>query len=120
MKKSIILLAILALLILAAPFVIGKLANTPIEEPIPEVTPEPTEEPTTQPTIEVVEIRIPAPDESCTPKPTASVTPDFWPIFPAIDEPVTEPPTQRPSSGAVTPVPQVTVPKGAEIGRAHV
>lgn len=113
MKKSIILLAILALLILAAPFVIGKLANTPTEETISEVTPEPTEEPTPQPTIEVVEIRIPAPDESCTPKPTASATPDFWPVFPVIDEPVTEPPTRRPPSGAPTHVPQITVPKGA-------
>ena len=113
MKKSIILLAILALLILAAPFVIRKLANTPIEEPIPEITPEPTMEPTPQPTIEVVEIRIPAPDESCTPKLTSSPTPDFWPVFPVIDEPVTEQPTQRPPSGAATPVPQVTVPKGA-------
>ena len=56
MKKSIILLGILALLILIAPFVIGKLANTPIEEPVPEATPEPTAEPTPLPTMVVVEI----------------------------------------------------------------
>lgn len=113
MKKSIILLGILALLILIAPFVIGKLANTPIEEPVPEASPEPTAEPTPQPTMEIVEIVIPAPDESCTPKATASPTPDVWPEFPIIDEPVTEPPTQRPPSGSPTQVPQVTVPKGA-------
>ena len=113
MKKSIILLGILALLILIAPFVIGKLANTPIEEPIPEATPEPTAEPTPQPTMVVVEIVIPAPDESCTPKATVSPTPDVWPEFPIIDEPGTEPPTQRPPSGSQTQVPQVTVPKGA-------
>ena len=113
MKKSIILLGILALLILIAPFVIGKLANKPIEEQVPEATLDPTAEPTPQPTIEVVEIVIPAPDESCTPKATASPTPDIWPEFPIIDEPVTEPPTQRPPSGSPTHVPQITVPKGA-------
>ena len=113
MKKSIILLGILALLILVAPFVIGKLANTPVEEPVPEATPEPTADPTPQPTMVVVEIVIPAPDESCTPKATVSPTPDVWPEFPVIDEPVTEPPTQCPPSGSPTQVPQVTVPKGA-------
>ena len=113
MKKSIILLGILALLILVAPFVIGKLANTPVEEPISEVTPVPTVKSTPQPTIEVVEIRIPAPDESCSPMPTVSPTPDLWPVFPVIDEPVTEPPTQRPPAGGSTPAPQITVPKGA-------
>ena len=61
----------------------------------------------------VVEIVIPAPDESCTPKATVSPTPDVWPEFPIIDEPVTEPPTQRPSSGLPTQVPQITVPEGA-------
>lgn len=113
MKKSIILLGILALLILIAPFVIGKLANKPIEEPVPEATPELTAEPTPQPTMVVVEIVIPAPDESCTPKATMSPTPDVWPEYPIIDEPMTEPPTHRPPSGASTPVPQITVPKGA-------
>lgn len=113
MKKSIILLGILALLILIAPFIIGKLANKPIDEPAPEATPEPTAEPTPQPTMEVVEIVIPAPDESCTPKATVSPTPDVWPEFPIIDEPVTDPPTQRPPSGSPTQVPQITVPKGA-------
>ncbi len=113
MKKSIILLGILALLILVAPFVIGKLANKPIDEPLPEATPEPTAEPTPEPTIEVIEIRIPAPDETATPEPTVSPTPDLWPEFPIIDEPVTEPPTERPPSGSSTPVPQITVPKGA-------
>ena len=113
MKKSIILLGILALLILIAPFVIGKLANKPIDEPVPEATPEPTSEPTPSPTMVVVEIVIPAPDESCTPKATASPTPDVWPEFPIIDEVVTDPPTQRPPSGSQTQVPQVTVPKGA-------
>ena len=113
MKKSIILLGILALLILIAPFVVGKLANTPIEEPVPEATPEPTAEPTPSPTMVVVEIVIPAPYESCTPLATVSPTPDVWPEFPVIDEPVTDPPTQRPPSGSPTQVPQITVPKGA-------
>ena len=81
MKKSIILLGILALLILVAPFVIGKLANKPIEEPIPEATPDPTAEPTPQPTMEVVEIVIPAPDESCTPKATVVEEPETVPTF---------------------------------------
>ncbi len=117
MRKTIILLALLALLIFAAPFVVARLSEVS-DESIPEVTPEPTAEPTPTPTIEVVEIVIPAPDESCTPKPTVSPTPDFWTEYPVIDEPVTEPPTQRPpsggqSSGTPTPIPQVSVPKGA-------
>ncbi len=112
MRKTIILLAILALLILVAPFVLARLSEVS-DEPIPEITPEPTAEPTPTPTIEVVEIVIPAPDESCTPKPTATPTADVWQVFPVIDEPVTEPPTQRPPSGTPTPIPQVSVPKGA-------
>lgn len=117
MRKTIILLALLALLIFAAPFVYARLSEVS-DETMPEITPEPTTEPTPTPTIEVVEIVIPAPDESCTPKPTASTTTDFWPEFPVIDEPVTELPTQRPPSGGSysgtpTPIPQVSVPKGA-------
>lgn len=117
MRKTIILLALLALLIFAAPFVFARLSEVS-NEPIPEVTPEPTAEPTPTPTIEVVEIIIPAPDDSCTPKPIATPVDDVWPVFPVIDEPVTEPPTQRPSSGSPssgtpTPIPQVSVPKGA-------
>ena len=117
MRKTIILLALLALLIFAAPFVLARLSEVS-DEPIPETTPETTAEPTPTPTIEVVEIVIPAPDESCTPKPTATPIADAWPVFPVIDEPVTEPPTQRPpsggsSSGTPTPIPQVSVPKGA-------
>ena len=117
MRKTIILLALLALLIFAAPFVLARLSDVS-DEPIPEITPEPTTEPTPTPTIEVVEIVIPAPDESCTPKPTVTPTPDFWTEYPVIDEPVTEPPTQRPPSGGQspgtpTPIPQVSVPKGA-------
>ena len=117
MRKTIILLALLALLIFAAPFVLARLSEVS-DEPIPEATPEPTAEPTPIPIIEVVEIVIPAPDESCTPKPIATPTADFWPVFPVIDEPVTESPTQRPpsggqSSGTPTPIPQVSVPKDA-------
>ena len=117
MRKTIILLALLALLIFAAPFVLARLPEVS-DEPIPEATPESTAEPTPTPTIEVVEIVIPAPDESCTPKPTVTPTPDFWTEYPVIDEPVTEPPTQRPPSGGQspgtpTPIPQVSVPKGA-------
>ena len=117
MRKTIILLALLALLIFAAPFVLARLSDVS-DEPIPEITPEPTAVPTPAPTIVVMEIVIPAPDESCTPKPTATPTADVWPVFPVIDEPVTEPPTQRPpsggsSSGTPTPIPQVSVPKGA-------
>jgi LPXTG-site transpeptidase (sortase) family protein len=117
MRKTIILLALLALLIFAAPFVLARLSEGS-NEPVPEITPEPTAEPTPTPTIEVVEIIIPAPDESSTPKPTATPTADSWSVFPVIDEPVTESPTQRPSSGSQssrtpTPIPQVSVPKGA-------
>ena len=116
MRKTIILLALLALLIFAAPFVLARLSEVS-DEPIPEATSDPTAVPTPTPTIEVVEIVIPAPDESCTPKPTASPTPDSWLEFPVIDEPVTESPTQRPpsggpSSGTPTPIPQISVPKG--------
>lgn len=118
MKKRVILLSILVLLALTAPFLLRKLTKAPAEEPIQKTTPEPTVEPTLVPTMKVVEIRIPAPDESCTPKPTASLTPDVWPEFPVIDEPVTESPTLHPhsgssSSGTPTEVPQITVPKGA-------
>ena len=118
MKKSVILLSILALLVLTAPFLLVKLTEAPVEEPIQKTTPVPTVEPTPGPTMQVVEIRIPAPDEYCTPKPTASPTPDDWPEYSVINEPVTESPTQHipsgsSSSGTPTQVPQVTVPNGA-------
>ncbi len=118
MKKSVILLLILAFIFLTAPFLLGKLTEAPVEELIQKTTPEPTAEPTPVPTMQVIEIRIPAPDEYCTPKPTASQTPNVRPEFPVIDEPVTASPTQRhPSgsscSGTQTQVPQVTVPKSA-------
>ena len=118
MKKSVILLLILAFIFLTAPFLLGKLTEAPVEELIQNTTPEPTAEPMPVPTMQVIEIRIPAPDEYCTPKPTASQTPNVRPEFPVIDEPVTASPTQRhPSgsscSGTQTQVPQVTVPKSA-------
>ena len=117
MRKTIILLALLALLIFAAPFVLARLSEVS-DEPVPEATPEPTTEPTPTPTIEVVEIVIPAPDDSCTPKPTATPTSDVWPEFPVRDEPVTASPRERPPSGGPsygtpTPIPQVSVPMGA-------
>lgn len=117
MRKMIILLALLALLFFAASFVLARLSEVS-DEPIPEITPEPTAVPTPMPTIKVVEIVIPAPDESCTPKPTTTPAADVWPVFPVMDEPVTEPPTQRPpsggqSSGTPTPIPQISVPNGA-------
>ena len=58
MKKSIILLAILALLILVAPFVYTRLTKVS-DEPIPILTPELSATP--EPTIEVVEIVIQTP-----------------------------------------------------------
>ena len=51
MRKTIILLALLALLIFAAPFVIARLSEVS-DEPIHQATPEPTAEPTPTPTIE--------------------------------------------------------------------
>ena len=113
MKKRIILLGILALLVLVAPFVIGKLKDTPDQKPIPEITPEPTIEPTPEPTIEIIEIVIPAPGETATPEPTAAPTnDDYWPEFPIIDEPV--PVTAAPSTPATpTSVPHISVPQGA-------
>ena len=111
MKKNIILLGILAMLILVLPFLYGKLKQEAAQEPAPTVTPEPTITPA--PTLEVVEIVIPAPGETLTPEPLPTATPDAWPVFPIIDEPVvveTHPPAPPANP---TPIPQITVPKGA-------
>ena len=64
MKKSIILLAILALLILVAPFVFTRLAKVS-DDPIPILTPELSA--TSEPTIEIVEIVIQTPGETSVP-----------------------------------------------------
>ena len=111
MKKNIILLGILAVLILVLPFLYGKLKQEAVQEPAPEATPEPTITPAT--TLEVVEIVIPAPGETATSEPLPTATPDAWPVFPVIDEPVVVETHQPAPPVNPTPIPQVTVPKGA-------
>ena len=109
MKKSIILLALLALLILVAPFVYTRLAKVS-DEPIPILTPEPSATP--EPTIEVVEIVIQTPRETSVPSPTPSPAPEDRTPLPVIDEPVWV--TAAPhSSAAPTSIPHISVPQGA-------
>ncbi len=109
MKKSIILLAILALLILVAPFVYARLSDGS-GEPIPTLTPEPSETP--EPTIEVDEIVLQTPGETSATALTPSRTPEDWSPLPVTDEPV--PVTAAPHSPAMpTSVPQISVPQGA-------
>lgn len=110
MKKHIIILAILAIAILILPFLLGDkislIAEQAIETASPTATPEPTIE------TEIIEIVIPTPSSTIAPEPSASPTPDDWPEFPVIDEPVTESPAPH-SPSAPTAIPQVSVPHGA-------
>ena len=109
MKKSIILLAILALLILVVPFVYARLSDGS-GEPIPILTPEPSATP--EPTIEVDEIVLQTPGESSTSVPDLSPTPEDRTPLPVTDEPVWI--TAAPYSPATpTSVPHIPVPQGA-------
>ena len=110
MKKRIIILAILAIVILILPFLLGDkislLAEQEIETAVPTATPEPTIE------TDIIEIVIPTPSSTIAPEPSASPTSGDWPEYPVIDELVIE--TTAPHSPSTpTAIPQVSVPHGA-------